>query len=800
MPNIISLQNGIVLSNSLGSRLEIYRSPQGKYGLGTFMFNGIAAGGCNTEFLREDNHYVWDKYQADRYEIVENTQQTGTITFYGTYNGRKDKKPWHSNNIASNWLVTVTLTASSPAYRINLQVEPYLWPGRYHPLYLPVPFDNSAMECVSYPMEAPILPPYSGHWTITPDVGKVPLLLARERVGDRELHVGVGYSLDYEKQDYTKGALWYDATASGFSLRADFPYRDYAIPAQNSWDNIKYAGEQSYFAHGKPYVCDLVVSISDTQNGCVFGYKDVCGYSNDTVMRHDVMRAVDTMLNGYDTDVSNIYEKGMGYRMRAWADSDELANYYAYITFQSNTLLSYMLYQMWMREPERVWAKDRAIEMVSFAAQKQIENGAIPRCWEIETDMPHGMGDNYQETGFVYDVMTTGLCAQYTDMLCGLVEQSGDTVPEHWRGFVKRAIDYVVRIVEKENGYVRGTYNSQDIGVMNGIEAHALFALRYFYKKTGEKRYLNAMRLWEDSLYSRFEKNNDWYDGILDSNNFRPPYDMDQPRNYYTLNLLNLAGYFLDRYSDTRDETYLTRARDNFAFGWMGRMPINMPGYDMQTKGVIEEQNVWVFYDLPWPFNSSSGLARMARVTKERFYAEYYKLAIHTQLEFAHLDMAHPFCSQVLGTCTDKRAPANRFAEIVDGKHGIWLTGYSTLFIYDMLESYSYYYLAGENWGVGIDYELDFDPNFGGELFVSACSSRVRKLRISGGKITAELEGLAKPESQIIICGCRSVGSVKIDGRPVTISAAYNQGSGELTIGYCQPNGSVTIEIEDITR
>lgn len=72
-------------------------------------------------------------------------------------------------------------------------------------------------------------------------------------------------------------------------------------------------------------------------------------------------------------------------------------------------------------------------------------------------------------------------------------------------------------------------------------------------------------------------------------------------------------------------------------------MPVNMPGYDMQTKGVIEEQNVWVFYDLPWPFNSSSGLARMALTTKNPFYAEYYKLAVNTQLEFAHLDKEHPF-------------------------------------------------------------------------------------------------------------------------------------------------------------
>lgn len=51
---------------------------------------------------------------------------------------------------------------------------------------------------------------------------------------------------------------------------------------------------------------------------------------------------------------------------------------------------------------------------------------------------------------------------------------------------------------------------------MNGIEAHCLFALRYFWKKTGEARYLDAMKLYENSIQERFGINNDWYDGILD--------------------------------------------------------------------------------------------------------------------------------------------------------------------------------------------------------------------------------------------------------------------------------------------
>lgn len=799
MKNIISFDNGITLSNDLGSRLEIFVSEEGLYGLGTFYFNDIQVGGCVDEFLREDNHYVWDKYQATRYEVKENSPERGIISFYGTLNGLKNSdKAWGQNNISSKWIVSIELTASSPAYRINLKVEPYLWPGRYHPLYVPVPFYHEHLECVSYPMEAPLLPPYDGHWIIKPDVGKVPLLLARERLGNKCINVGVGYSLDYPGQDYAQGSLWYDSCSKENALRIDFPYHHYFIPAQASWDAAHYKGDpDNYFLHGEPYTLDMVLSIAESQADCVYGYKDMCGYNSDTVMKHDVMDAVKTMLYGYKTDVPNIYEKGKGYRMRAWADSDELANYYAYITFMSNSILCYLLYKLWMDNKEETWARDRVIEMTEFAISKQIASGAMPRCWDVDLDIPHGMGDNYQDAGFVYDIMTSAIRAQYTDQICDLMEQCGDTVPEGWREYIQRCIDWCVQIIEKEDGYVRGTYNAEDIGVMNGIEAHALFGLRYFYQKTGDKKYLDAMIRYEDRLYELFGVNNDWYDGILDSNNFREPYDMPQPRNYYTLNLYNLAGYFHDRYLDTGDEKYLKWAEDNFAFGWMGRMPVNMEGYSMQTKGVIEEQNVWVFYDLPWPFNSSSGLARMAKTTKNRFYAELYKLSVNTQLEFAHLDKQHPFCSQVLGTCTDKRAPANRFAEIVDGKHGIWLTGYSTLFVYDMLEPYSYYFLGGPDWALGIDYEPEYSPKVGDREYIVACNSRVLKAVWEKDNVLClHLGGHARPDSKLVLSGeFEQVKRITIDAADAQIRADYCAKCKELTISFDQPEGIVDLKI-----
>lgn len=218
-------------------------------------------------------------------------------------------------------------------------------------------------------------------------------------------------------------------------------------------------------------------------------------------------------------------------------------------------------------------------------------------------------------------------------------------------------------------------------------------------------------------------------------------------------------------------------------------MPVNMPGFHYQTKGIIEEQNIWVFYDLPWPFNSSSGLARMARTLNDKFYAEYYKLAIHTQLEFAHLGEKHPFCSQVLGAAAETRAPIDRFAEIVDGKHGIWITGYSTLFIRDMLGPDTYFYMGGNSWGVGIDYELDFKPDFSGAPFwLTACTSRVYGLQWTKDSFSAELRGLLRDDCEIVLHVEAPVSTVRmqVDGVERQAAFRYDPRRSELIVSYRQ--------------
>ena len=99
----------------------------------------------------------------------------------------------------------------------------------------------------------------------------------------------------------------------------------------------------------------------------------------------------------------------------------------------------------------------------------------------------------------------------------------------------------------------------------------------------------------EEYIQAAFGVNNDWYNGLTDSNNLVAPLDGEQTRNYYTLNVFDLAGYYHDRYLDTGDEKFLKWAKDHFAFGWMGADARQYARIPLPDQGdLLEEQNMGI--------------------------------------------------------------------------------------------------------------------------------------------------------------------------------------------------------------
>ena len=74
------------------------------------------------------------------------------------------------------------------------------------------------------------------------------------------------------------------------------------------------------------------------------------------------------------------------------------------------------------------------------------------------------------------------------------------------------------------------------------------------------------------------------------------------------------------------------------------------------------------------------------------------------------------------------------------------------MFIRDMLGPDTYFYMGGNSWGVGIDYELDFKPDFSGAPFwLTACTSRVYGLQWTKDSFSAELRGLLRDDCEIVL-------------------------------------------------
>lgn len=806
--NIISVQDReIVLSNPLGCKLAIYRDG-GKYGLGTFYFHDVPLGGTIKTFLNEDNHYVWDEYKADRYEIIENTPERATIKFYGTVG-------W--TNVESRWTASITLTNKNTGYELHEQVEPYTWAGRFHPLYVAAPFSNAAMQFVQYPLENPLRPPFAGHWYVTPDVGKVPFMFGKQTIQGTDYFVGVGYTL--VGQDYTQGKLEYDTVQPDTPFRVYFPYLRYAGGV--SWmtasgEAVRPADEKAYFRL-PPYELRMIVSTADNQAACIRGYRENSGFDISTPIRRKISDSVAAVMRAYkDVPLKTVYIPGKGYRGRAWANSDERGDYYTYVWPGTNVQIAFLLYKYWEGHRSETWAKDRAIEMANFFMASQLPSGVVARNWDEEKQEYTTEAPSMPAFGFIYCPWGTARGSENLYKLY-LERKRVEGVEEvKWKESALRGMDWLVRRINAE-GMLAHTYDKDDksCGMIGGHLAAALTALDYIYQQTHEDRYDRARAKLEAWYYKTFAEPNEYYNAPDDCVTWRPPAGSVQLKDNDAIETLPFAAYSTVRYMETKEPRYLRWAKDVAAYGWLTRMPVEMPGSKMPTRGVLEEQSIWPMYDLPWAAGTCRCFAYLTLLTGDPFYARYYKLIIQTQLAFQQYDQKYPFFASVLAMAPDirelpfsrvvdsRRRPRDRLWETIDGKIGVWLLFYTSFFIEDMTAPYTYSYFGGKDWGVGMDYELPFQPNFGDNPYVMAAStdltsgwwnSQEHSLNAvldgkvdSGGTLRVKWDAAKYPPARV---------AVEISGGAVAKGKwHYEAGDQMLIVEYVQHQPSMQIKV-----
>jgi hypothetical protein len=386
-----------------------------------------------------------------------------------------------------------------------------------------------------------------------------------------------------------------------------------------------------------------------------------------------------------------------------------------------------------------------------------------------------------------------------------------------WKESALRGMDWIVNRINAE-GLLGHTYDKNDksCGMITSNTSAALRALDYIYQQTRDDRYDQARAKLEAWYYKTFAEPNEYYNSEDDTSTWRPPAGSTQYKDNDAIETLPFAAYCAVRYMETKEPRYLRWAEDVAAYGWLTRMPVEMPGYKMPTRGVLEEQAIWPFYDCPWPGSSNRVFAYLALLTGDPFYARYYKLIIQTQLAFQQYDEKYPFFASALAMVPDiqklpfgrdpldsRRAPRDRLAETINGKIGVWALEYTACFLEDMTAPYMYSYFGGKDWGVGMDYALPFQPNFGDNPYITAAStdltsgwwnSQEHSLYAvlegevgSGGTLRVKWDPVKYPPTRVV---------VEVNGSAVSKGTwHYDSGDQSLSIEYAHHQPSVQIKV-----
>jgi hypothetical protein len=595
------------------------------------------------------------------------------------------------------------------------------------------------MQFVQYPLENPVRPPFKGHWEVYPDLGKVPFMFGKQSLQGADYFVGVGYSL--VGQDFTQGRLQYDATQPDTPFRVYFPYRWYPAGIDFGAEVASVDLPEDSPAFRSPgYQLHVIVSTAQSQAALIRGYREESGFDVSTPIRRGIDDSIKALMRAYkDAPLNAVYVPGKGYRGRAWANSDERGNYYVYIWPGSNVQLAFQLYEYWVHNPSETWAKDRAIEMANFFIKSQLPNGAVPRNWDEEKQRYTAESPNLPPAGFIYCPWNTAQGAEHLYKLY-LERKRVENIDEtRWKDSALLGMNWIVKHINAE-GSLGHSYDKNDksSGMIGSAPAMALKALDYIYQETHDSQYDQARAKLEAWYYKTFAEPNEYYNDEDDTYSWRPPPESAQLKDNDGIETLDFAAYCAKRFMETKEPRYLHWAEDVAAYGWLTRVPVEMPGAEHAARGTLEEQTIWPMYDLPWASVSNRAFAYLALLSDDPFYANYYKLLIQTQLSFQQYDEKYPFFASVLARTPDLkkvpfgqvapasgRRPYDRLQETIEGKIGVWLIWYTAYFLEDMKAPYMYDYFGGRDWGVGMDYTLPFKPAFGDNPYVTAATTRL---------------------------------------------------------------------------
>ena len=492
-----------------------------------------------------------------------------------------------------------------------------------------------------------------------------------------------------------------------------------------------------------PFRLSMVFSTAPTQSDCILSYVRQSAFKVEAELRTSLEETVREGWRGY-RDAGEVYIKGKGFRMRAWANTDDLGAYYKDMGVCVNITVARMLYGHYLENRGETWARDRALEIIAFFLKSQLPTGEVPDFWCEEDQCYRVLNCEMTEKGFLYNVSTMANAAVLLHQLyLEVQEQEGIDHPE-WEEAAFRVADYLCRRIGAD-GELGRLYNREGEFDEVCTESWPLIALDYFHAFSGNAGYEAARGRLEHWMWENFVRWNDFKNTVFDDTSWKP--GGPQLDNHDMLDVGNIAAYCVIRYRRTGDAEYLQKAKDVVSYLWLNHVPVQIRGYRNVTKGLVQEQKIWSMYDTPWLLNTFRYLPYLSMKTGDPFYMGFYQVLTQAMSFYQYKGEKYPFFCIGLDPLPFREGPNDSWGEVFgdgrvkraferpdssdiwfdvnfpDGKIGIAVCPYGSYFLADLNSKETYYYVGGEDWGMGLDYNPAFRVDFTGKPYILAASS-----------------------------------------------------------------------------
>lgn len=244
------------------------------------------------------------------------------------------------------------------------------------------------------------------------------------------------------------------------------------------------------------------------------------------------------------------------------------------------------------------------------------------------------------------------------------------------------------------------------------------------YADTGDEKIHNTQLRIEKWLYQNFVHTNNWADGCMDGGAWvgggKPP------KNNDAIGIMGFMCYCAQMHIRTGEERYLQMAKDAFAYQWAAVIPVQIPGFTHETRGLVREQDFYSAYDLPMRINDYVDcLPYLSKVTGDPLFMQFFRIILQTEMDYQEKNFDYKGIHIGLECSYEGREPIDKLGE----RNSVYIIRFAALFLKAVNSPLNLMYVGGPDWGIGLDYNLPFNPCIGKDMpYILSCTGMVRNL------------------------------------------------------------------------